>query len=312
MGSPKVTPLVESLHDGGFIVDCERYRSFDGITLASGAGKLKAGVVLGAILSALTAAALALGSNTGNGTFGAITPTPAPVTMVGNYVLAMTAATTFTVTAPDGTTAPGTTGVAFSALGIGFTLTAGGTAFVAGDGFSLAVTGTPGVPTLTPTANGGNTGNGTIGSTSVAGYAAKPGVYTVNFDDATHFNVSDPQGLIVGHGTTGVAYKSGGLAFTITAGGTAFVPGDAFTITVAAGSSKFKAWTPGAADGSGVVAGVLVYAKDATSADTQATALVRLATVNPSELVWPSGSNAATIAAGVAGLRTLGVLTAPH
>lgn len=312
MGTPQVTPLVEALHDGGFIVDSERFRSFDGITILSGSGKVKAGTVLGQITSAVTATAAALGTNTGNGTFGTITPTPAPATMVGVYSLAMTAATTFTVTAPDGTSATGSTGVAFSALGIGFTLTAGGTAFVVGDGFSFTLTATPGVPTLASAANAGNTGNGTIGSTSVAGYAAKPGVYSVEFDDATHFIVSDPTGQEVGHGTTGVAYKSGGLGFTITAGGTAFVPADSFAITVAAGSNKYKPWDPANVDGSGVVAGVLVYAKDATSADKSATALRRLATVNPSELIWPTGSNAATIASGLAGLLALGILSAPH
>lgn len=312
MANPQVTPLVEALHDGGFIVDCERFRSFDSVTLASGSGKVKAGTVIGAITSALTAAALALGTNTGNGTFGTITPQAAPATMVGVYALLMTAATTFNVTAPDGTTAAGSTGVAFSALGIGFTLTAGGTAFIAGDGFSFTVSGTPGVPTMVSAANGGNTGNGTVGSTSVSGYAAKAGVYSVEFDDATHFIVSDPTGQEVGHGTTGVAFKSGGLGFTITAGGTAFVAGDSFTVTAAAGSGKYKPWDPGNADGSGVVAGVLVYAKDATSADKPATALRRLATVNPSELIWPTGMNAATIAVGVAGLQALGVLTAPH
>jgi hypothetical protein len=311
MGSPKVTPLVEALHDGGFIVDCERFRSFDTITLASGAGKLKPGTVLGAIGSALTAAAAALGTNTGTGTFGTITPKAAPVTMIGVYAILFTAATTFNVTAPDGSTAPGTTGVAFSALGIGFTITAGGTAFVAGDTFTVTASATVGNPTVV-SAPGTNTGNGTLGTLTAAGYAAKPGAYAVEFDDATHFVVNDPAGQLVGHGTTGVAFSAGGLGFTITAGGTAFVPGDSFVVTVAAGSGKFKQWSPGNADGSGTVAGVLVYAKDATSADTPATALVRLATVNPGELVWPTGANAGTIAAGLAALKAIGVLSAPH
>jgi hypothetical protein len=312
MGSPQVTPLVEALHDGGFIVDCERFRSFDTITLVSGAGKVKAGTVLGSITSALTAAAAALGTNTGNGTFGTITPKAAPATMSGVYSILFTAATAFTVTAPDGTTSTGTTGVAFSALGIGFTITAGGTAFVAGDTFTVTATAAPGNPTVTSAPGGTNTGNGTLGSLTAAGYAAKVGVYAVEFDDATHFIVSDPTGAEVGHGTTGVAFSAGGLGFTITAGGTAFVPGDSFAVTVAAGSGKYKQWSPGNTDGSGVVAGVLVYAKDATSVDKSATALVRLATVNPGELIWPTGANAATIAAGLAGLKAIGVLSAPH
>jgi hypothetical protein len=309
MGNPTVTPLVEAFHDGGFIVSAAAasHYNVDQIALTGGA-KMLAGTVLGAISSALTAAAAALGTNTGNGTFGTITPTPAPTTMVGVYSLLMTGATAFTVTAPDGTTATGATGSAFSALGIGFTLTAGGTAFVAGDTFTFTVAGTPGVPTMTSAAGGGNTGNGTVGSTSVAGYAAKPGVYAVEFDDATHFIVSDPVGYEVGHGTTGVAFKSGGLGFTITAGGTAFVPGDSFAVTVAGGNGKFKPWTPGAADGSGVVAGILYAAMDVTNADKQATAWVRAGEVNASELVWPTGASASVIAAGIAALKSMGII----
>lgn len=80
-------------------------------------------------------------------------------------------------------------------------------------------------------AQGTNTGNGTFGAIAVTAGAAQ-GVYGVEFDDATHFIVSDPEGVEVGHGTTGVAFSAGGLGFTITAGGTAFVPGDSFTLTV--------------------------------------------------------------------------------
>lgn len=307
MGNPTVTPLYEQWHDGGFIVSLANgHMSIDQMTLTGGV-QTQAGTVLGQVTSALTASAAALGSNTGNGTFGTITPLAAPETMTGIYSVVMTSATAFTVTAPDGQTATGTAGVAFNGLGVGFTVTAGGTAFVAGDSFTLTTTATQGNPSIASAA-GTNTGNGTIGSLSVAGYAAKAGVYSVEFDDATHYVVSDPNGLEVGHGTTGVAFKAGGLSFTITAGGSAFVPGDSFAVTVAAGSGKFKPWDPANTDGSQVVAGILYSYKDTTTADQTAAAVVRMAEVNTSELIWPTGASASVIAAGVAGLKSIGIL----
>lgn len=87
--------------------------------------------------------------------------------------------------------------------------------------FSTAVTGTAG---------GGNTGNGTIG-TLTATAAALAGVYTVTMTGATTFTVSDPNGNALKAGATGAAYSANGIGFTITAGGTAFVAGDTFTVT---------------------------------------------------------------------------------
>lgn len=308
MGNPTYTPLQETWHNGGFIVSqAPGHQSIDQETLTGGV-KVLAGTVLGKITSALTAAAAAIGANTGNGTFGTITALAAPGTSIGAYSVVFTDATHFTVTAPDGTTATGTTGVAFSALGIGFTITAGGTAFVAGDTFTVTTADAPGAPTISSAAGGTNTGNGTMGSLSVAGYAAKVGVYTVEFDDATHFVMTDPTGAEVGHGTTGVAFKAGGLGFTITAGGTAFVPGDSFAVTVAAGSGKYKPFDPANVDGSQVPAGILFATKDVTSVDKQAAVVKRQCEVNASELVWPTGMSAAAIALATATLKTLGII----
>jgi hypothetical protein len=307
MGNPTYTPFLETWHNGGFIVSLANgHQSIDQGTLTGGT-KVLAGTVLGTVTSAVTASAAALGANTGNGTFGAITAQASPATMIGTYSLAYTSASAFTVTAPDGQTATGSNGVAFSALGIGLTMTAGGTAFVAGDGFTITVTATPGSPTFASAPNAGNTGNGTMGSTSVAGYAAKVGVYAVEFDDATHFIVSDPTGAEVGHGTTGVAFKAGGLGFTITAGGTAFVPGDSFSVTVAAGSGKYKPFDPANVDGSQIPSGILYATKDVTSADKSCAVVVRQCEVNASELVWPTGMSAAAITAALAQLKSIGI-----
>lgn len=307
MGNPTYTPFQETFHNGGFLVSqANGHQSIDQGTLTGGV-KVLAGTVLGAVTSALTAAAAALGANTGNGTFGAITPQVAPATMIGVYNVLFTAATAFTVTAPDGQAATGSTGVAFSALGIGFTITAGGTAFVAGDTFAVTTTAAPGNPGITSAAGGSNTGNGTLGSLTAAGYAAKAGVYAVEFDDATHFIVSDPTGAEVGHGTTGVAFKAGGLSFTITAGGTAFVPGDSFAVTVAAGSGKYKPFDPANVDGSQVPSGILFATKDVTTVDKPCAVVVRQCEVNASELVWPTGMSAAAITAALAQLKALGI-----
>ena len=306
MGNPTYTPFQENWHNGGFLVSqANGHQSIDQGTLTGGV-KVLAGTVLGSILSALTAVAAALGTNTGNGTFGAITPQAAPATMIGTYNVALTSSSAFTVTAPDGQTATGSVGSAFGGLGIGFTITAGGTPFAAGDSFTLTTTASPGNPTIASAA-GTNTGNGTIGSLSVQGYAAQAGVYDVEFDDATHFIVSDPTGAEVGHGTTGVAFKAGGLSFTITAGGTAFVPGDSFAITVAAGSGKYKPFDPANVDGSQIPSGILFATKDVTSADKPCAVVVRQCEVNASELVWPTGMSAAAITAALAQLKSLGI-----
>lgn len=307
MGNPTYTPFQENWHNGGFLVSqANGHQSIEQGTLTGGV-KVFAGTVLGTVLSALTAAAAALGTNTGNGTFGTITPQAAPATMIGAYSIAFSSATAFTLTAPDGQTATGTVGSAFSGLGIGFTITAGGTPFAAGDSFTLTTTPAPGNPTIASAA-GTNTGNGTIGSLSVQGYAAQAGVYSVEFDDATHFVVSDPTGAQVGHGTTGVAFKAGGLSFTITAGGTAFVSGDSFAVTVAAGSSKYKPYDPANVDGSQVPSGILFATKDVTSSDKPCAVVVRLAEVNASELVWPTGMSAAAITAALVQLKAITII----
>ncbi len=167
---------------------------------------------------------------------------------------------------------------------------------------------TPGTPTITSAANAGNTGNGTVGSTSVSGYAASFGVYTVEFDDATHFVVTAPNGQEIGHGVTGTAFKGGGLTFTITAGGTAFSPGDAFALTVGVGTGFFAPWDPANADGTEIVAGVLCATKDTTLANKACAVLARDSEVNQSELIFPTNASAAVIAQAVAGLKAIGIL----
>jgi hypothetical protein len=86
--------------------------------------------------------------------------------------------------------------------------------------------------TVVGTATAGNTGNGTIGTLSLLANG-KNGTYTVSFLTATTFNVYSPDGGLVGAGATGAAFSAGKqVQFTITAGGTAFVKGDGFSVVV--------------------------------------------------------------------------------
>jgi len=138
MGNPTVTPLYENWHDFGFIIsEANGHISRETITL-SGSAKVLPGTVLGQQTTGTTAVAAALGTNTGNGTFGAITVGAGA--QPGAYTVEFDDATHYVVTSPVGQeVGHGTTGSAFSAGGLGFTITAGGTAFVAADSFTVTV-----------------------------------------------------------------------------------------------------------------------------------------------------------------------------
>jgi hypothetical protein len=91
----------------------------------------------------------------------------------------------------------------------------------------------------------------------------------------------------------GVAFAGGGLSFTGTAGGTAQVAGDSFTITVAPGSGKYVPYDPTAATGREFACAILYGGRDATSADKKCTVNDRgPMRVNAGELVW--GANVTT------------------
>lgn len=143
----------------------------------------------------------------------------------------------------------------------------------------------------------GNTGNGTIGTiTAAAGIIV--GVYRlVCIEPATNagkFAVEDPYGHTVGVATVGVAFSGGGLGFTIADGSTDFASGDAFTITVAAGTGKYVPLNPTLANGADIAAGVLLYGVDATSADQKAVAITRDAIVSHAGLTYDAAIDNST------------------
>jgi hypothetical protein len=167
----------------------------------------------------------------------------------------------------------------------------------------------------TPAAVAGNTGSsGTIASAAV-GATAKVGVYrVVCIEPATNlgeFTVEDPDGITVGVATVGTEFVGGGLTFTIT-DATDYVAGDAFTITVAAGSGKWvQYFEDGGATGLATPAGILLLdATAADGADGEGVAVVRDAVVSKAGLVWPSTTDANEKAAALAVLKTLGIIAA--
>jgi hypothetical protein len=122
---------------------------------------------------------------------------------------------------------------------------------------------------ITAAAESSNTGNGNCDTLSL-GANAKVGSYTVKATAATTFSVIDPAGVRLADATAGTAY-TGAINFTVTAGATAFVAGDSFTIAIAAGSEYYKKVNSANVDGSQIADCVLEYDADASSADVNAT-----------------------------------------
>lgn len=166
--------------------------------------------------------------------------------------------------------------------------------------------------TATGAAFAGNAGStGTIGAVTVTG-PAKRGVYKVVMlepgTDAGKFSVEDPDGVIVGTGTVAVAFSGGGLAFTIADGGTDFIAGEGFNITVVETGVTYKEYDPTNTDGSQVAVGVLFEAVDATLGALPGVMTARDAEIKADMLTWFSGANDAQKAVGLAQLAAKGII----
>lgn len=115
-----------------------------------------------------------------------------------------------------------------SAAGIAF----GQPAF-RGAGDHGVVAGATFAATATASAAAGNVGTSTVSAPAITA-GAKAGRYTVVLQatsSTAQFQVLDPEGLTVGEGKIGTAFSAGGVAFTITAGGTPTI-GDTYYIDV--------------------------------------------------------------------------------
>lgn len=153
----------------------------------------------------------------------------------------------------------------------------------------------------------GATGNPTAGTITI-GAAAIPGVYVIEFTAATKFTVEDPNGKTIGTGTLGTAFSKAGVGVTLTAGATPAVAGDTATVTVAAGSGKYIAYTANGA--AGPADAVLYNWLPAKTGDAKAVGFVRDAELNRFELTGLDAPGQADLAEK--GLIVRGTAGLPH
>lgn len=191
---------------------------------------------------------------------------------------------------------------------------------IAGAGITLAANtvlgkiSAAGVVSAAQAAVAGNTGNGTLALANPAFTAGSDlGVYTVSCTTGGgagvgKFRVENPDGDYVGEATVGTAF-AGPVKFTISAGGTAFVEGDSFNVTLsqAAGASdgSYAIHDPAATDGSQVAAAILIYPVTGTD---DAAILTRHAQVKSQLLVWKTGVNSNQKTAASAALKAAGIV----
>lgn len=173
-----------------------------------------------------------------------------------------------------------------------------------------------GAITVAAAAMAGNTGNGVLTlAVTPNSTDAKAGVYTaLCIEPAANggkFEVSDPDGVLVGVATVGVAFD-GDVKFTIADGATDFIAGDGFnvTVSVAAGSSKVVPLDLTADDGSQIAAFVALAAKTAADGGVDLPILVaaRNVVLRSQGLVWPDGINATQKAVALASLESRGIV----
>lgn len=259
------------------------------VTIASGAGSLVSGSVLGRITKRQAAAPIPTIVGTGTGLMSALTF--GPDVQVGSYVITLLATSStaaFSVVAPDGTALPnGAVGTAYSSNHLSFLISNGGT-MTTGDAYTVVVT-AAGTPVLV------GTGTGVVSGVSLGRFAQR-GTYTVRLlatSATAAFEVTAPDGKALKQGNVATAYTSNHVNFTLANGGT-MTAGDYFNIIVAGYTApECTLWDPTAVNGANEFFGILTDAVDATSAAKLATTISRLAEVVPAKLAWKSTVTAA-------------------
>ncbi len=161
------------------------------------------------------------------------------------------------------------------------------------------------------------TGNGALTKADPAyGAGVKAGRYKAiciePATDAGTFAVEDPDGVVIGTATVGVAFD-GVVKFTIADGSQNFVAGDTFSLPVsmadAATVGKMKPSAATASDGSQDACAIALYGCDATSADADIVVIVRDAQWNVNTLSYDASvDDAAKKAAKVAQLAAHGII----
>lgn len=265
--------------------------SYQSITLASGAGSLVSGSVLGKKTVVQAAAPIPTIVGTGSGLMSALIF--GPDVQVGSYVITLTATSStaaFTVVAPDGTALPnGAVGTAYKSSHLSFLVSNGGT-MTTGDKYTVVVT-AAGTPVIVGTGSGAMSG-------ITLGKFAQLGTYRVTVmatSSTGELQVIAPNGSKLAYGKIGTAYTSDHVNFSVADGGTMTV-GDYYNIVVAnqsAVTGYYYLCDPTAVDGTQNPDAILVQAADASSSTATALALVRMGEVKTSSLTWKTTVTAA-------------------
>lgn len=287
-----MTVYTEPVRPYEFVLSDHGDISYESITLASGAGALTAGSVIGRIDRRQAALPIPTIVGTGTGLMSGLIA--GPDVQVGSYVITLTATSAtsaFTVVAPDGTALPnGAVGTAYKSNHISFSIANGGT-MTTGDSYTAVVT-AAGTPTVV-----GGTGTGTMSAITL-GKQAQLGTYRVVLDavvaNGGDFEVIAPDGDSVGRflmgtaSTASASFTSEQINFTLT-DATDFILGNYFHIVVAGYTAPQGAlWNPLAVDGSQFVYGLITHDADASTTTATVNVLARLATVKSSKLTWKS------------------------
>ncbi|MFZ6690236.1 head decoration protein [Undibacterium sp. SXout20W] len=148
---------------------------------------------------------------------------------------------------------------------------------------------------ITSVAGATNVGNGTI-SGLTKGVSAEIGFYTLRATSPTVFSVTAPTADALPDLTVGTPYVTAGINLTITAGGTAFVAGDTFTVTCAA--SNYIQSVQTATDGSQFPVAILVDYADASGGPVNAAAYL-MGEFNQNALIADPSWGASPAAAAV-------------
>jgi len=164
--------------------------------------------------------------------------------------------------------------------------------------------------------SGGNTGTGTLtlDSTTPILPRVKEGVYTVRcIAAATNngtFRIEDPDGIVLGDivmaGGAGTWAEQ--IKFALADGGTDFIVGDGFDVTISALTEKVVEYNPAGTNGSQIVKGILRGAVNATSADTPGVVIARgPIEINANDITWKSGMTTAQKTTAKAALLAKGI-----
>ncbi|MGI6394508.1 MAG: hypothetical protein ACOX2F_07255 [bacterium] len=216
---------------------------------------------------------------TGNGTAGALTKGIA--TKPGIYKLTATGASIFTVVDPDGNRLEDLeVGTPYLNSHFGITVTAGGTAFAAGDAFTVTFAEVDGNSAVfkvtdpdgyrlanlhTDVAYDNGHFSVTIADGDIDFIVGDFFTVTIEAESGGLFSVHDPDGIRLEDLTAGVAYLNSHFGVTIANGAVDFTVGDSFELTVAAGSGKYKKYSPEATDGSQYPLCLIGHGIDATA-----------------------------------------------